>query len=115
MKKIFDLDKLVSITIEGKQKYPLISYKEPIKGWKKIFSSSPGFYDLFDRKISIERILSDGTLMAEENEVYYKPKVILRFVDGSEAIKRFDTFSQASKYGYDIASKNITSKLEIKD
>ncbi len=53
--------------------------------------------------------------MVENNILYYKPSVTLRFTDGSESIQYFPNFAMANKFGHELASKYFTSKLEIKE
>lgn len=117
MKQIFDLDKLVSITVKGKEEYWAYTYKKKSESLFGLVKTKEGFYGLMDEYVGTkEFVLSKSDkFFIEGDKLYYKPKVILRFVDGSETIKRFDTFSQANKYGHELSSKYFTSKLEIKE
>ena len=117
MKRIFDLDKLVSISIVGKQEYWLYTYKVKSESFFGLFKVKEGFYGFMDDFIGTkEQVLqNDNRLIFEDNKLYYKPKVILKFQDGSETIKRFQTFAMANKYGHELSSKHFTSKLEIKE
>lgn len=115
MKKIFNLDQLVSITVKGKEEH-WWEYQKHSPGLFGLFETKEGFYSLGEFMGNEYSLIKKWShIMVENNKLYYKPKVVLRFVDGSETIKRFDTFALANKWAYEIASKNITSKIEIKD
>lgn len=117
MKKIFDLSKLVSISIKGKQEYWAYTYKPYSESFFGLSKVKEGFYGLLDDFVGTkEEILSKAdNCLIDGNKLYYKPKVILRFIDGSESTQYFPNFAMANKFGHELATENFTSKLEIKE
>jgi len=115
MKKIFDLSKLVSISIKGKvNTWGYFYHKKSTNWYGKEIKEGFYYYGEFQGS-SVEIVSNNNKLMVEDNVLYYKPSVTLKFVDGSETVKYFQNFAMANKFGHELASKHFTSKLEIKE
>lgn len=113
MKEIYNLDHLVKIEVIPKRQDKSVRYQREIKflGFK---IHEEGFY-FSGSAITQKDIDNSKELSREGDKLFNNPKVLLYFSNGHLKAKYFNTFSEASKYAYEISSKNITSKLEIKD
>lgn len=113
MKEIFNLQHLVKIEVIPKRQDTNVRYQKEIKflGFK-IYEE--GFYFL-GLVITQKDIDNSTELLRENDKLFKKPRVLLYFSNGHVKANYFDTFGLANKWAYDIASKNITSKLEIKN
>ena len=112
MKEIYNLDHLVKIEVIPKRQDTSVRYQREVKFlgfriWEE------GFYFL-GSAITQNDIDNSKELLREGVKLFKKPRVLLYFSNGHVKANYFDTFGLANKWAYEIASKNITSKLEIK-
>lgn len=114
MKEIYNLDQLVKIEIIDKREDTSFKYGNEIK-FLGLTLRKKGF-SFIGQVVSENYIVKNYNVIIDGEKVFYKPCVILYF-SNTYCTKRkyFNTYGMANKWAHEIASKNITSKLEIKE
>jgi len=120
VRKIFNLESLVSVEIYDKHVCYCLTY-EP---FKKSFwgNTKAGFYSIlsiesgFLTKEEVERgVYNDIPLIVENNVVYFRPYVELTFASGTNHIREFNDYESAIEWGEQTASKGIKVQLRKDD
>lgn len=105
--KHYKYDKIVSISVRDFKKnpnYKYIEYETNFLGKKKFVGKLENTWSFEYKDINT----LDKTLSFINNVVYYKPQVVIDFVNEDQYVKRFDTYEEAIKYRNKI--KNNTHK-----
>jgi hypothetical protein len=109
MIKLYNLDNIESIIIHEKLHNDWYTYREPIIKKGKI--KEPEYFRHIVTSYSREEILEDGNYYIENNKVYYKPHVIIKFISNNETVRYFDTINDMDEYLSELYKK-LKYKLE---
>jgi hypothetical protein len=95
--KHYKFDKIVSIFVSDFKKNPHYEYIEYVKnfwGKKKFIGKLKSVWSF--NYMSIDDL--DKTLTFNNNQVYYKPHVVIDFVNKDSIIKWFESYEEALEY-----------------
>jgi len=116
--EIYNLEKLVKIKIYDKEKVRGFRYGE----FKKSFwgNQKAGFYytltigrpDYYSAEDLNNKKFNNYTCFVEDENVYYYPKVVLRFPEEIRYEKEFKTREEAEVWAEEIANKGIKFRFE---
>ena len=126
---IYNLEKLISISVYDKRKplsYGYSPEKKEIKkkfwgGYKTIITPACFWnLDIFSspfktlKELEKKENFEEGTrFLFEDNILYYKPEVVLCFTDGSKTIRRFDQGYEALEWAIEIKNTVFHKYLSI--
>ena len=115
IKKIFNLDALVKVSITDK-KITFFEYQKEVKKTFWTNGHSEGYMMYGRTTLLTEQKLTNGSwrgikFIVENNIVYDRPEVVLTFACGVIQRITFATYEEAKAYGEEQANKNISNQL----
>ena len=115
IKKIFNLDALVKVSITDKE-ITDFEYEKEVKKTFWTSGHSEGYTMYGGITFLTEQELKNGSwsgikFIVENNIVYYRPEVVLTFSGGVIQRVTFATYEEAKAYGEEQANNNISNQL----
>lgn len=131
MKKIFNLETIVSIEVSDREVCKSVSFRPKGRG-NGMFSRNiipEGFYSWNNNYVTSEEILSGEflekmespivppisgyKLLIDRDVVYHPPYVRLRFADQQELVRTFKSHVDAMEYAKEMADAGINVQLDL--
>lgn len=114
--EVFKTESLIRVTVKDKTIEKTLKWKD----FKKSFwgNTEEGFHCGYFGGVWTEEELKDGKyydteFLVEDKKVYYKPYVLLTFVDGAKRYIKFDTYDKCVVYATKMVKSNFNNKFEI--
>ena len=114
--EVFKTESLIRVTVKDKKIEKVLKWKD----FKKSFwgNTEEGFHCDYFGGVWTEEELKDGkwhdtTFLVEDKKVYYRPYVLLTFVDGAKRSINFNAHEECVSYAEKIVRENFKNKFNI--
>jgi hypothetical protein len=114
--EVFKSESLIRVAVLPKKQEKAIEWKP----FKKSFwgNTEEGFYCKYFYRYYTKEDLENGkyydtNFIVEDNKPYYKPYVLLTFVDGAKRYNYFPTYEECVSYAKKMVASNFENKFEI--